>query len=579
MEATTAPTSPTTGSRTIADLLPLAAEKYARSRRPAPQARRRVARRHVRRGRRDRLGDRPRADRPRDRAGRPRLILANTRPEWTYVDFGHHRGRRVVVPIYPTNSPEECEWVVADSEAARGHLRGRDSWPRSPRSATTCRTCEHVVIVIDPSRRRRRTPSPLDDVRERGRGRDAAELEARAAAVKPDDPFTFIYTSGTTGPPKGCVLTHGNYRACSTCARRCGVIRGRTTSSTCSSRSRTPSRCSSSCCRSTSAARSPTSAATPRQIVARAGRGQADLPALGPADLREDLHARHGARRSARRSPQAGAGRARREGARRSSARREVPADLQRQASTRRRAAVQERPRHLRRQRAPGRHGRRADRAGDPRVLLRLRRPGPRGLRDDRDGDGRDVLDAREPQVRHRRPRAARRRVPDRRGRRAAHQGREHLPGLLQGRGRTLRRRSPTAGCTRATSARSTRTATSRSSGARRTSSSPRAARTSRRRNIENDLKQCRWISQAVMHGDRRPYPGDADHARPEEEIGPRRASRASRTTRPRWREHPKVQRAHPGASSTRSTPTTPRSSRSRSSRSSTTTSRRRPAS
>jgi long-chain acyl-CoA synthetase len=34
----------------------------------------------------------------------------------------------------------------------------------------------------------------------------------RAAAVKPGDPYTFIYTSGTTGPPKGCVLTHGNYR-------------------------------------------------------------------------------------------------------------------------------------------------------------------------------------------------------------------------------------------------------------------------------------------------------------------------------------------------------------------------------
>ena len=34
----------------------------------------------------------------------------------------------------------------------------------------------------------------------------------RAQAVKPDDPFTFIYTSGTTGPPKGCVLTHDNYR-------------------------------------------------------------------------------------------------------------------------------------------------------------------------------------------------------------------------------------------------------------------------------------------------------------------------------------------------------------------------------
>ena len=37
-------------------------------------------------------------------------------------------------------------------------------------------------------------------------------MAERAAAVKPEDPYTFIYTSGTTGPPKGCVLSHGNYR-------------------------------------------------------------------------------------------------------------------------------------------------------------------------------------------------------------------------------------------------------------------------------------------------------------------------------------------------------------------------------
>jgi long-chain acyl-CoA synthetase len=53
----------------------------------------------------------------------------------------------------------------------------------------------------------------LEQVRERGRSHAPGELDARRAAIRPEDSYTFIYTSGTTGPPKGCVLTHGNYRA------------------------------------------------------------------------------------------------------------------------------------------------------------------------------------------------------------------------------------------------------------------------------------------------------------------------------------------------------------------------------
>jgi long-chain acyl-CoA synthetase len=53
----------------------------------------------------------------------------------------------------------------------------------------------------------------LDDIRERGRSRDQAELDERIASVTPDDACVFIYTSGTTGPPKGVILTHGNYRS------------------------------------------------------------------------------------------------------------------------------------------------------------------------------------------------------------------------------------------------------------------------------------------------------------------------------------------------------------------------------
>jgi long-chain acyl-CoA synthetase len=53
----------------------------------------------------------------------------------------------------------------------------------------------------------------LEKLRERGRAGDQRELDARIASVKPDDACVFIYTSGTTGPPKGCILTHANYRS------------------------------------------------------------------------------------------------------------------------------------------------------------------------------------------------------------------------------------------------------------------------------------------------------------------------------------------------------------------------------
>ena len=117
----------------------------------------------------------------------------------------------VVVPIYPTNSPEECEWVAGNSESRFDRLRGRRAGRedrRGPRPAAAARGGHR-----DRRRRRRGDAISLDELRARGRGRDAAEVAARAAAVEPEDPYTFIYTSGTTGPPKGCVLSHGNYRA------------------------------------------------------------------------------------------------------------------------------------------------------------------------------------------------------------------------------------------------------------------------------------------------------------------------------------------------------------------------------
>jgi long-chain acyl-CoA synthetase len=145
-------------------------------------------------------------------------ILANTRPEWSYADMAATSAGAVVVPIYQTNSPEECLWVLSDSDACA--VICEDAAQLAKIAAIKHRAPNlRTVIVIDPPGDgegdvvAQLAAIPLDEVRARGRTRSAAELQARRDAVRPEDPFTFIYTSGTTGPPKGCVLSHGNYRA------------------------------------------------------------------------------------------------------------------------------------------------------------------------------------------------------------------------------------------------------------------------------------------------------------------------------------------------------------------------------
>ena len=417
-------------------------------------------------------------------------ILANTRPEWSYADLAATAVGAVVVPIYQTNSAEECHWVIADSGACA--IVCEDESQLAKVAAVRERLPElRTVIVIDPPAtadgggRTATVGSPLAavtlaEVRERGRNREPAELERRRSAVRPADPYTFIYTSGTTGPPKGCVLSHGNYAAMMNMIREVGHIEAdeviylylplahsyALADPARGLRTRRDAR-----------------VLRRRHQADRAGAdgGQADLPALGAARLREGLRTRAGrdpgpGTRGA--GARAGRGRARREGARPDGRRRAGPGGAAGALRPGRGEAVQERPRNLRRTRAARDERRGADRQRDPRVLLGRRRAGAGGLRDDRDGDRRDDLDDRGPQVRHRRAPAAGRRAEDRPRRRATRSRAPTSSRATTTKPTRASARSRTAGCTPATSARSTRTDTSRSWAARRTSSSPRAART-----------------------------------------------------------------------------------------------------
>ncbi len=136
-------------------------------------------------------------------------ILADTRVEWTIASYGISTAGGVVVPIYPTNSPQECAWVIGNSGARAVVCENSDQRAKIDQIRDGLPELEHVIL-IEPSEGRITGGISLDDVRERGRSGDRAQLTARAEAVAPGDAYTIIYTSGTTGPPKGVVLTHAN---------------------------------------------------------------------------------------------------------------------------------------------------------------------------------------------------------------------------------------------------------------------------------------------------------------------------------------------------------------------------------
>jgi long-chain acyl-CoA synthetase len=212
-----------TGSKTIADLIPCAAAEYAGD----------TAVRYKRDGTWLDVTYAQLADIVQEiglglidlgiEPGERVCILANTRPEWSYVDMAATSAGAVVVPIYPTNSPEECLWVISDSDAATIVCENAEQLAKIEAIREQLPKLRTIIMIEPASGRSLTNGSPagkpsaptisLDEVRKRGSARSAGELAERRAAVRPDDPFTFIYTSGTTGPPKGCVLTHGNYRA------------------------------------------------------------------------------------------------------------------------------------------------------------------------------------------------------------------------------------------------------------------------------------------------------------------------------------------------------------------------------
>lgn len=134
-------------------------------------------------------------------------ILSENRPEWIIADLAIQSIGSISVPIYPTLTHREIEFILTDSGAStiilsdthqyKKFLSIKDDLPSMKR-----------VIAFDVEGENLLS---MERVISMGRDtKDHAFLNAKVHGIKSDDLITIIYTSGTTGRPKGVMLSHGN---------------------------------------------------------------------------------------------------------------------------------------------------------------------------------------------------------------------------------------------------------------------------------------------------------------------------------------------------------------------------------
>jgi long-chain acyl-CoA synthetase len=139
-------------------------------------------------------------------------ILARNSREWALMDFALARIGVVSVPVYASSAPRDVQYLLEHSEAVGVICEDAEQLAKVEAVTDELPSLRHVLTYHD-----------LDGLA--AHGRDFAEsnpaaLDDASSAIGEEDLYTIIYTSGTTGPPKGCMLSNRNYYAMATVVDR-----------------------------------------------------------------------------------------------------------------------------------------------------------------------------------------------------------------------------------------------------------------------------------------------------------------------------------------------------------------------
>ncbi len=138
-------------------------------------------------------------------------LFSPNRWEWWVASQASLSIGAISVPIYATNSSEECLYIINNSDSRVCFVGTEDHLNRVLKVKPKLKKLKQLVIFDDISKKIKDVVT-INDAFKIGQGyKNKKEFDKRLASIKPDDVSTLIYTSGTTGNPKGVMLMHSNF--------------------------------------------------------------------------------------------------------------------------------------------------------------------------------------------------------------------------------------------------------------------------------------------------------------------------------------------------------------------------------
>lgn len=135
-------------------------------------------------------------------------IFSTNMPEWNFIDFGIAQIGAVHVPVYPTISDEDQEYILNHSESKILIVSDKSVVKKISGFKSKLTTIKEIYCVDEVQEIK-----SLNEIIESGKQnieQNKLTIETLKSKVATEDVFTIIYTSGTTGSPKGVMLTHHN---------------------------------------------------------------------------------------------------------------------------------------------------------------------------------------------------------------------------------------------------------------------------------------------------------------------------------------------------------------------------------